>query len=1118
MDNHSSSFLDDGTILCGGTKVLSFSDAQLLFELTTDGDRTPPQTTTVSNTGTGRVTIKDVKLVYGQQDFSLVNAGSFPEYLDPGEEFEIVADFTARVDGIAVGIVEIYTNETNSLPYVVSLTSRTQRVPAFNDLYQDLFTRIQNEAGVRLAQDNLVKSTLRGEYNPAISNEINNRVAGDNAQTAAREALDIALRALITSVIAAEAATRLAKDNELAGRLGLVEQNQTSGSVFGVDLYARQQLLLEITARENAISSEVTARLLLATQTQTNLTNATAAIETTLNVLTSNIESQAGIVTNIQANYQSAGQVNTIVNSKVLLESIARSTAISAEAANRVALAAALRSETDSKVGAEAISRTAALLNEQTLRIAADATNASNILSMGAQTQNTRGITPNGNFQAGAAGWISGMQFLTDNNGVITPTSQVGQYNVLYSAKPIFINTKLAYQINCAFQVFVAACKVYVAIRCYDVAGNHLGNIYCADANGQSVIGTKEVKNVLSGTQVYPVPTFRTGNHFPVNTTKIELAVLANYPDPSPVASSYVKVTELFLSDITNAYDVDARLTEESLVRSTQNEAMSLRMLTMESSYTSARADIDILIGSNGTNANNIILANARIDNEQITRANAILAEATRVDTLLASYSTIGATTTAINAAVGAEASARASAIGAEATRVDNLLTQYTKTTGMNTAISTAVSAEATSRTTAISNAMSAEVTRVNNLLASYTTTSGMNSAISTAVSAEATNRTSAISTAMASEVTRVNNLLASYTTTSGMNSAISTAVNAEVTSRNSAIASAVASEASRVDGLLASYSTTGAMNSAISSAVSSSQTVLAGQISTVANNLTTLTSTYNGKVATIDSSLSTLATRAGVLEARGGLKATAGGVVSAITVRAVSGNDQDLSEITLDAMRINVGTGKLVYNNGSIMRVQGTGFGASGDLIDWYGPTMAINSCSRSNAIFYLSTNGDAYFGGSLSAGVLKYDVTGVSLSATAEVVTDDYVTNGGPKNIIVGYEYNRSEYADHGTGGFSGGSGATIYIYRWNGSGWTYINQLTVGAGGGTVVQSDPGVPDRIIWSMGGSVTFSDTTPAGTCKYRVLIVSRTLPTFSGSGITGSEITQRLSFMSVEE
>lgn len=106
---------------------------------------------------------------------------------------------------------------------------------------------------------------------------------------------------------------------------------------------------------------------------------------------------------------------------------------------------------------------------------------------------------------------------------------------------------------------------------------------------------------------------------------------------------------------------------------------------------------------------------------------------------------------------------------------------------------------------------------------------------------------------------------------------------------------------------------------------------------------------------------------------------------------------------------------GELRLIGTAYMKVQSASpFGPDG-LVEWYGPKLLVSgnpnwaALRKSNAITYLAANGDAYFGGSLSAGVLK---TGVSNTMTPYYTVNSYPveigpfgTNGKPKVIVVSY-----------------------------------------------------------------------------------------------------------------
>lgn len=65
----------------------------------------------------------------------------------------------------------------------------------------------------------------------------------------------------------------------------------------------------------------------------------------------------------------------------------------------------------------------------------------------------------------------------------------------------------------------------------------------------------------------------------------------------------------------------------------------------------------------------------------------------------------------------------------------------------------------------------------------------------------------------------------------------------------------------------------------------------------------------------------------------------------------------------------LDLAEGRITTSNGVYMKVQGVAFGANNDLIDWYGPVMAITACTKANAIMYADTAGNYHLGGGVTA-----------------------------------------------------------------------------------------------------------------------------------------------------
>ena len=252
------------------------------------------------------------------------------------------------------------------------------------------------------------------------------------------------------------------------------------------------------------------------------------------------------------------------------------------------------------------------------------------------------------------------------------------------------------------------------------------------------------------------------------------------------------------------------------------------------------------------------------------------------------------------------------------------------------------------------------------------------------------------------------------------------------------------------------------------------------------------------------------------------------GGVVRMQDVQIVDAVIQSLSvsKLTLGTLGadINVGAGRIVFDDGVMLRAQGTGFGTSAQFIDWYGPRPTggnIALCSEATATFYLKKGvADAYFGGALSAGVIKIAGRTTDQASNAEVVIGPFTTNGGAKTIVLSYAWHRDHRCDAGTGGIATQGSATVVLEKsTNGSSWTQIGSMNLTGSGSVNVDGDPEVKDLIIYNTAGSTTVTDNEGATNSMYlRARITARTLPTFNGTGTSNTNITQTTGFVSTEE
>ena len=72
----------------------------------------------------------------------------------------------------------------------------------------------------------------------------------------------------------------------------------------------------------------------------------------------------------------------------------------------------------------------------------------------------------------------------------------------------------------------------------------------------------------------------------------------------------------------------------------------------------------------------------------------------------------------------------------------------------------------------------------------------------------------------------------------------------------------------------------------------------------------------------------------------------------------------------------------------------------------------------TKANAKMYFDTSGDAYFGGSLSAGVLTTKAGTSDTSTAATAGTAVFGSNGGTITVTLSYSYSDYEAAQYATG----------------------------------------------------------------------------------------------------
>jgi predicted phage tail protein len=232
----------------------------------------------------------------------------------------------------------------------------------------------------------------------------------------------------------------------------------------------------------------------------------------------------------------------------------------------------------------------------------------------------------------------------------------------------------------------------------------------------------------------------------------------------------------------------------------------------------------------------------------------------------------------------------------------------------------------------------------------------------------------------------------------------------------------------------------------------------------------------------------------------------TASGVASVSSLSSLSAN---LGTVTAGVVQNSSGSakfdltnGEIVFNNGSYMKVTGTGFGSSNQFIEWYGPTQSsLSTCTETNALFYLTTSGGAYFGGTLLAGTLTNSTQATVLSNTNVADLGPYSSNGG--TITITYSFSFTGYTSFP--GTSAGLSSYNSVTK-QAPNYTIVLSQSIGGGAFTDVATLSGTgtyddlapvpadvaPGYYRQNMGGSGTYTDTAHStATREYKLRITT---------------------------
>ncbi|WP_162455868.1 host specificity factor TipJ family phage tail protein [Pseudoxanthomonas kalamensis] len=214
------------------------------------------------------------------------------------------------------------------------------------------------------------------------------------------------------------------------------------------------------------------------------------------------------------------------------------------------------------------------------------------------------------------------------------------------------------------------------------------------------------------------------------------------------------------------------------------------------------------------------------------------------------------------------------------------------------------------------------------------------------------------------------------------------------------------------------------------------------------------------------------------------------------------------------------------VYGSG-YQRIIGSDFGVSGqELVDYFGPNVGAASASKANAVMWMDKSGDAYWGGSLSAGVL-YNSNTASFIGNGTGTLGPFGTNGGSKSVVVSMQVNASGWlAGDVASTYDGQSiSATVTVERSTngGSSWTSIGSFVVSGSKSATYEASESATS-ISYGMSGSTTITDTNASTSdFMYRAVVSGAsnypmTLRVNPASGTPTTQGTQRLTIASTEE
>ena len=258
--------------------------------------------------------------------------------------------------------------------------------------------------------------------------------------------------------------------------------------------------------------------------------------------------------------------------------------------------------------------------------------------------------------------------------------------------------------------------------------------------------------------------------------------------------------------------------------------------------------------------------------------------------------------------------------------------------------------------------------------------------------------------------------------------------------------------------------------------------------------------------LVSVQQAFSVLADRTGKLEGQYTLSIDTNGRLQGFKLAGSASGPATFSFIDTD---LNMGLGRVIYNTGVVMQVQGIGFGRDGDLLEWFGPSMPVNACTRANARSYKTTDGNEYMGGSLSAGTRTNAVRSTMLAATAEVTTGEFESAGRARIVTVSLLFSTARQNPGSCPVSPVTPTVTVELFRGTSASGVVLATRTL-TGSFFCDLGRPNEPGSLLEQISGAVTFTDNSGGASSGYYVRLANRNTNTFPDQQI--------LSLVSVEE